>query len=125
VQVLAPHEVLLDLGGPATVTGTLPVRVTVRNNTNRAVALAPAGVDLVPADGEPRGPLAGTALSAALAPGPGGERLRGQLLGAVRVAAHETVIGFLVYPAASYREARVTIEDVETGETEGFVTGVQ
>ena len=39
--------------------------------------------------------------------------------------AGETRTGFLVYPAGTYREAQVSIEDVETEETEGFATPVR
>ena len=44
---------------------------------------------------------------------------------AQRVRPHTTVKGYLVYPRAQYREARVSIEDVETEESEGFVTPVE
>jgi hypothetical protein len=125
VQVLDPHLALLDLGGVATAGGAVPVRLTIRNNSDRTVTLDPARVDLVPAAGPAAAPLSGPALAAALAPGGAGDRLRAELLGPVRVAAHTTVIGFLVYPPGAYREARIAIEDVETGETEGFVTRVE
>jgi len=32
---------------------------------------------------------------------------------------------YLVYPPGVYREARISIEDAETGESEGFVTPVE
>jgi hypothetical protein len=125
VHALTPQESTLDLGGVATTGGAVPVRVTVRNDTDRAVVFDPARLELVPASGEAASALAGQALRAALAPGPAGERVRGELLAARPVAAHTTTSGFLVFPPGVYREARVTIEDVETGEGEGFVTPVQ
>src|SRR5439155_119039 len=101
------------------------VPVTVRNNTARAVSIDPARIDLAPAGASASGPLAGRELERALAPGAAGDRVRTQPLRAGRVAAHTTATGYLVYPPGAYREARVSIEDVETGESEGFVIPVE
>jgi len=125
VHALEPHEAILDLGGVPTVGGAILVRVTVRNHTDRAIAVDPSRIELVGAAGTSAVALAGPALAAALAPGPGGDRVRGEPLRAGRVAARTTVAGFLVYPAGSYREARVGVEDVETEETEGLVIPVE
>jgi hypothetical protein len=121
VHALSPQEATLDLGGVATVAGAVLVRVTVRNNTARAVSIDPARIDLVPAGG----PLADEALARALAPGAAGNRVRAEPLRPGRVAAHTTTTGYLVYPPGTYREARIAIEDVETGESEGFVSPVE
>ena len=125
VHVLSPQEATLDLGGVAIAGGAVLVRVTVRNNTARAVSIDPVRIDLVPAGGTASGPLAGEALARALAPGAAGDRVRAERLRPGRVAAHTTASGFLVYPPGVYREARISIEDVETGESEGFVTPVE
>jgi hypothetical protein len=101
------------------------VRVTIRNHTDRAVLIDPARLDLVPDDGPAAAPLAGPALAAVVAPGQAGERLLEALLTRREIPPRTTVSGFLVYPAGGYREARVAIEDVETGETEGFVSPVE
>ncbi len=73
----------------------------------------------------PRAPLAGAGLQAAIAAGAAGDRVRSELFTARRVAAHATATGYLVFPPGTYREARVTLDDVETGEGEGFVTPVE
>jgi hypothetical protein len=125
VDALTPHEALLDLDGVPTTPAALLVRVTVRNHTERAVALDPTHIDLVPAAGPAAAPLAGAALEAALTPGPAAARVQAERLAARPIAARATVRGYLVYPAGVYREARIAIEDVETGETEGFVTPVE
>jgi hypothetical protein len=125
VRVISPHEAILDLGGTPTQGTALLVRVTVRNQTTRAVSVDPERLALVPAQGESALPLAGAALAAALAPGPAGERVRNEQLHSGRIAAGTTVAGYLLYPEGVYREARIAIEDVETEETEGFVTPVQ
>ena len=124
VHVLTAQQATLDLGGVPNTAGVV-VRVTVRNNTDRAVSLDPRRLQLVPPGGDATEPLSGPALEAALAGGPAGDRVRGELLATRRVAPHTTLAGYLVFPAGAYREARVTIEDVETGEGEGFVVPVQ
>jgi len=125
VHVLSPQEATLDLGGVATLGGAVLVRMTVRNNTARGVSIDPSRIDLVPAGGTATGPLTGAELARALAPGAAGDRVRAEPLRAARIPAHTTVKGYLVYPPATYREARISIEDVETGESEGFVSPVE
>ncbi len=76
----------------------------------------------------PRGsspPIAESGLGTALAPGPGAERVRAELLRRLEVPPRQTAVRFAVYPAGSYGEARVGVQDVETGETEGFFVAVQ
>jgi hypothetical protein len=125
VQAIDPFEARLDLGAVATTGDAVPVRITVRNNTDRAVRLEAARLVLVDAQGASHDPLAGPALAAALASNAAGERIRAELFGREPIGARQTRIGFLVYPAGQYREARVSIEDVETEETEGFVAPVE
>jgi hypothetical protein len=125
VKALTPHDAVLDLGGPATVGGAVPVQITIRNHSDRAVAVDPKRIDLMNAAGDATAPLGGGALSAALAEGAGGARVRKELLSGRKIPPKTTVAGFLVYPAGTYREAQIGIEDVETGETEGFVAPVK
>ena len=125
VHVLSGQEAILDLGSVAAGPGAVVVRITIRNNTDRAVRVDPTRIDLVATSGESAAPLAGAARAAALAAGPGGDRVRAEPLTARPVKPHTTEAGYLVYPAATYREARIGLEDVETQETEGFVTPVE
>jgi hypothetical protein len=125
VHALSPQEATLDLGAVPTVGGAVPVRITVRNNTPRAVAIDPTRIDLVPAGGAAIGPLSGAYFDRALAANPAGARVRAERLRGDRINAHSTVTGYLIYPAGTYREARVSIEDIETQESEGFVTPVE
>jgi hypothetical protein len=125
VQALDPYEARLDLGDVATVGEAVPVRVTVRNDTDRKVRLDGTRLSLVDAQGAAHEPLAGPALAAALATNAAAARVRAELFAPTPIAARETRIGFLVYPAGRYREARVSIEDVETEESDGFVTPVE
>jgi hypothetical protein len=101
------------------------VRVTVRNETDRAVRLDASRLSLVDAGGGSHEPLAGSALATAIAGNAAGQRIRAEAFGPRPIAAGETRVGFLVYPPGAYREARVSIDDVETDETEGFVTPVE
>jgi hypothetical protein len=101
------------------------VRVTVRNETDRAVRLDASRLSLVDAGGGSHEPLAGSALANAIAGNAAGQRIRAEAFGSRPIAAGETRVGFLVYPPGAYREARVSIDDVETDETEGFVTPVE
>jgi hypothetical protein len=123
VHAITSQEATLDIGGPPTLGGTVPVRVTIRNNTDRAIAFDPARLQLV--NGDTSSALTGSALQAALAAGGAGDRVRQELLTARRVAAHTTATGYLVFPAGTYHEARVTLDDVETGEGEGLVAPVK
>jgi hypothetical protein len=125
VRRLDRFQQQLDLGGIALGPGADLVRVTVRNDTDRAAAIEPSGVELAAADGATALPLAGGALDAALAGG-GAERVRAELLRKrLTVAPRSSVVRFLVYPAGQWREARVSVVDVETDETEGFVAGLE
>ena len=125
VQSIDVYQARLDLGDVPTVGDAVPVRVTVRNNTDRAVRLDVARLSLVDAQGTAREPLAGPALGAAIASNAAGEKLRADLFGPRPIAGGETRVGFVVLPPGRYKEARVAIEDVETEETEGFVTRVE
>lgn len=125
VHALSSHEALLDLGTVPTTPDAQLVRVTIRNNTDRAVKLAPAQIGLVSVEGDAAAPLAGSELEAAFVPGAAGDPVRRDALGSGAVAPHTTKVGYLVFPFAKYREARISVEDAETGETEGFVTPVR
>jgi len=125
VQALDPFEARLDLGEVATVGDAVPVRVTVRNETDRKVRLEAARLSLVDANGTSHEPLAGSALTSAIASNAAGQRVRSEIFGDKPIAARETRIGFLVFPPGKYKEARVSIEDIETEESDGFVTPVE
>ena len=125
VHAIGVHEAVLDLGGAATVGDAVPVRITVRNNTDRAVSIDPAEVELVTSAGSRATPLTGAALSSALVAGAAGDKVRAEKLEKKRVSPNSVMTGFLVYPPGVYREAQLSITDVETEESEGFVAPVQ
>jgi hypothetical protein len=107
----------LDFGGwPLRGEQTL-VRVTVRNGSDRPVVIEGDRVSLVDDAGNMVTRLTGAALADSVAPD---SAVRDRLLSRERVAAGATVERFLVFPPGRYGEAQVAVEDVETGETDGF-----
>ena len=125
LQRLDRYQAQLDLGGNPTIGDALPVRITIRNHTNRAVTIDPAGIRLTPPNGENVPPLTGAALSQALASNAGAERVRSESLTRTTVPAQTSISRFLVFPPGSYRDAQISFEDTETGESEGFVAPVE
>lgn len=125
LEALTAVKARLDLGGEATAGGAVAIRVTVRNGTDREVAVTSGGIVLVRADGSEGKPLTGAALEAGIAAGEGGARVRAERLERLVVAPKTTAVRFLVYPPGPYREARVSVEDVETGESDGFFVNVE
>jgi hypothetical protein len=106
--------------------GTVLVRLTIRNGTDRAVSVGPADLSLVAANGAATPPLTGAYAQAALAAGGAAERVRRDLLSRpVKVRPNTTTVRFVLFPAGTYGEARINLEDVETGERDGVVTSVQ
>src|SRR5207245_2094699 len=73
VRGLPPVEARRGLGGVPLGPDAVLVRVTLRNNPERAVSIAPARLDLAPRAAPAAAPLAGAALAAAMAPGPAAE----------------------------------------------------
>jgi hypothetical protein len=116
--------------------GILPVRVTINNASARSYNLDPDDVALIQGDGTRVHPLpieevvarvvaaerakaGGTAAptdDAALV-----RRLRERLLQARSVGANGQVNGYLYFPMGTYSKGRVTLEDRESEEAEGFV----
>jgi len=126
VETMTAVEQRLDLGGEAVQAGTVLLRVTIRNDTDRAVVLEPAGFVLVAGGGDETPPLAAANAAAALTATAAGDRVRRELLSRpLKVPPGTTAVRFLVFPPGTYGEARIELEDVETGERDGAVTAVQ
>jgi len=115
----------LDLGGNPVRGDALLVRVTVRNGTDREVALSAGGVELLTPSGDSTPPLDQAAASAALTGDAAGAEVRAKLLDRETVPGGQTAVFFLLYPKGTYRETLISVEDVETGETEGFQTRLE
>lgn len=125
VESLDVYEQRLDLGAEAVVAGNTLIRLTVRNGTDRAVAIDADGVTLAAAGGSATKPLDAAAAASTLASGAGSDRVRQDLLARLEVAPRSTAVRFAVYPGGGFRDARINLEDVETREIDGFVAPVQ
>ncbi len=126
IEAMSPVEQRLDLGSEAVQPGAVLLRVTIRNGTDRAVMIEPAGFVLVTGGGGETPPLAAASAAASLTATAAGDRVRRELLSRpLKVAPGATAVRFLLFPAGAYGEARIELEDVETGERDGAVTAVQ
>jgi hypothetical protein len=125
VESVDNYQARLDFGSNATQGDAVLIRVTIRNGTDRAVALDDAGITLSADAGTPGMALEGAAFDAALVAGPAADRVRAERLKHVEVAPNTTAVRYAIYPPGRWTSAQVSIEDVETGETEGFVTKVE
>jgi hypothetical protein len=115
----------LDLGNNPVTGDAVLVRVTVRNGTDREVAINARDVELLGADGGSTLPLDKAAASAALSSDAAGAEVRRKLLDRKIIPGGKSEVVYLLYPKGTYRETLIAVEDVKTGETEGFQTRVQ
>lgn len=125
LQQLDDPSMRLDLGGNALAEPATLVRVTVRNHTDRAVLVEAGRITLVTDGGDFVRPLSGAQSVASLGGNAAAAKVRGALLERSRVSAGQTVQRYLVFPPGAYTDAQVSIEDVETGESDGFVVPLQ
>jgi hypothetical protein len=125
VERVDRYEAGLDLGSNPVVGDAVLVRVTVRNGTDREVAVNARDIELLAPDGSSTPPLARAAASAALSSDAAGAEVRSKLLDRKTVRGGVTEAVYLLYPSGTYRETLIAVEDVETGETEGFQARVQ
>lgn len=116
--------------------GVLPVQITITNASTRTYSLDPDSIVLIRKEGTrvPPLPVADAAQRVADsarqkttpdAPAPDSaevtRRLEARLLSGRSVAANQTLKGYLFFPLADYVKGRVSLEDQESEETEGFV----
>ena len=127
----------LDFDFDLAAAGVLPVRVTINNVTTRTYRFDPSDVVMIGKDGTRVPPLTVAAaaqrvVDAARQPTAGDKmaspdgaevarRLQERLLQSHTVPAKQSVKGYLFYPSAPYVKGRISLEDVATEETEGFV----
>jgi len=124
----------LDFDVDVAAGGVLPVVVTVSNNTPRTYKIDPGDIVLVQKDGTRIHPLSIDEAAPRIAAQPTKEgappppdvaelrrRLQAKLLSTTVIAANQAAKGYLFYPLADYVKGRITLEDKESEETEGFV----
>jgi hypothetical protein len=137
LQPVAGQGAKLDFALDLEVAGILPVRVTINNASARSYNLDPDDVVLIQRDGtrvhplpidevvervgateraKPDGAAATPTDNAAIT-----QRLRDRLLQTRAVSANQQLSGYLYFPLGTYTKGRVTLEDQESEEAEGFV----
>jgi len=125
VEAIDVPRATLDLGGWPLAFAQALIRVTVRNGTDRSVVVEGEQVLLITASGDLVSPLGHAALGAAWNGTPSAATVRARLLGRETVAPRAAVERYLVFPPGQYDEAQVALEDVETGEADGFQVPVR
>jgi hypothetical protein len=137
LQPVAGQGAKLDFALDLAADGILPVRVTINNASARSYSFDPDDVALIQRDGTRVHPLpideavervaaAERARSEGTSAAPAGStdiarRLRDRLLQARAVSANQQLSGYLYFPSGTYTKGRVTLEDRESEEAEGFV----
>jgi hypothetical protein len=137
LQPVAGQGAKLDFALDLAADGVLPVRVTINNASARTYSLDPDDVALIQGDGTRVHPLsvdevvervvaAEGAKSDGAPAAPTGsadiaQRLRDRLLRTRTVSANQQLSGYLYFPLGTYSKGRVTLEDQESEEAEGFV----
>jgi hypothetical protein len=136
LQPMPGQAAKLDFALDLAADGILPVRVTINNASARSYSLDANDVALIQRDGTRVHPLpidqvvervgtaertrsdgtAATTDSAAIS-----QPLHERLLKVRTVAAGQQLSGYLYFPLGSYSKGRVTLEDQQSEETEGFV----
>jgi hypothetical protein len=137
LQPVAGQGAKLDFALDLAADGVLPVRVTINNASARTYNLDPDDVALIQSDGTRVRPLpldevvervvaAEHAKSDGAPAAPSGsadiaQRLRDRLLRTRTISANQQLSGYLYFPPGTYSKGRVTLEDQESEEAEGFV----
>lgn len=134
VEPVRGQSARLDFPFDLAAGGVLPVRVAITNLTAHVYAIDPTAIRLVRADGERVVALTPDAAAQRMAAAPAAtapdrpplpspaavrDALALRELTAARLAPGSERTGFLYFPLAEYRSARVVVTDTETGEDEG------
>ncbi len=98
--------------------GVTPVRIQIHNRTPRAYGFERGDVQLVSQEGERVEPLPIEKAVAKVEPEVAAQ-MRAKLIGEGNLAAGESRLGYLYFPASAYRRARVVLTDLENDESEG------
>lgn len=125
IEALDVPRATLDLGGWPMAAEDVLVRVTVRNGTDRPVVIQGSSIGLLGPSGDSVAPLDDGALAASLGPGAAAALVRQRILVRTRIEPGTALERFLVFPPGQYGEAQVALEDVETGESDGFQVPVK
>jgi hypothetical protein len=124
IEPQRPGQARSEFGIDLTAAGITPVKVEIRNLTDRRYGFRRAEVVLVTVEGRRQEPMSLAAAAELLsAQDPDGrlhERLGKKSIGDGELAPGARLEGFLYFAASTYRRARVVLVDLESDESEGF-----
>jgi hypothetical protein len=135
VQPQKGFETVLDFDADLASAGILPIRITIRNGSKRAYALALDGITIrLRASGDAAARLTAAEAAAKLEAKAGSDGSQSKLgnvasakkiiaekeLKPARLAAGASVTGYLYYPVADYDRAKIQMMDVAAEEPETF-----
>jgi hypothetical protein len=136
IEPIRGHESKLDFDVDLAAADLLPLRVSVNNHTARTYEIDPAATRLTGKDRSRARPLSPEQAGERIASARGsdgaqpltnlsaqalGDRLRAKLFSTTTVRPGEKASGYLYFPLAEYRRARVVVVEQESGESEGFL----
>jgi len=138
IELIRGFATVLDFEANVSAVAILPTKITVENKTVRTYDFDPRNLVLRKKGSreaaEPLGAKAAVERLRLAAEGAGGQKSEdlGDLaaasriipereIKAARLAPGQTVEGYVYFPAGDYERARLTMTDVATGETEGFM----
>lgn len=108
-----------ELGIDLSNSGALPVRVRITNRTSRVYRFRTSALVLQSGDGQRVNALRASQVTAKL-PAPEAAALESKLVRDATLRPGDAVSGYLLFPFGGYSRARLTLDDVESEETEGF-----
>jgi hypothetical protein len=108
-----------ELGIDPTPSGVTPVRLRLENRTERSYVFERSKVTLVSQDGARSQALPVDRVAATFGDSVG-KTLCDRLIAEGEVAPHQTLSGFLYFPAAAYQRATLLLTDQSSDEPEGF-----
>jgi hypothetical protein len=124
IQPQRPRQAESEFGTDLASAGITPVKVEIRNRTQRRYGFRRAEVVLVTMEGRRQVPMSLAAAAELLSEQDPDGRLRARLgqkeIGDGEIAPGGRLEGFLYFAASSYRRARVVLVDIESDESEGF-----
>ena len=119
-----PSDALAIFGDDLSVGGVTPVKIAINNRSDRRYSFSAEQVTLVTTQGKREKAIsADTVASKAGSTAELATKLRKQTIAEGEIAPGESRSGYLYFRASTYRNARVTLTDIESEEPEGFSIG--
>jgi hypothetical protein len=125
MQPVRPSDALEVFGEDLPGIGVTAVKVEIHNRSDRRYGFESDRVTLVTTQGKREKPISPDAAASKTGQGGSGlgDKLRDGAIAEGEIAAGESRTGYLYFRASTYRNARVTLVDIESEEPEGFSIG--